>query len=647
MVIGLCLWGCNSREELAPVSETGRNQQSAIGVPGDLGAHGDLSDSTELTAEIARAKLGMPNVLDADVAGNWDTERVSQLVSDRLQEVADLLKSYPAPEVEQMRKLLDASFQCSNLRPDSPPLVYEDDVLVIRRQLDASTNGSEASARLSNSKVDESQIRDTSGVTDVGMTYSGADGFLKAMLHLSEPLRSVAKRQCKFKLFSIDLSEGNVQTLAYFHLSGQVNARHLQQSATWRCDWKLNGESDLRLVSINLMDYEEVVCHQNGSPFWSDCTTAAIGTSDAFQQQLRYSLDHWLDRTEQNYGIGSTGYQGLAIADVNGDGLDDVFLAQSGGLLTGLPNRLFVQQPDGTAVDTSVESGLGWTNGTHTALFVDLDNDGDQDVIVATSMGIILAENNGSGQFKIQQSKLTPEAPPMSLAAADYDVDGDLDIYVCCYSRRSSSQLLGRPLPFHDANNGGRNILFRNDGGWRFSNVTQSVGFEQNNRRFSFAAAWEDFDNDGDLDLYVANDYGRNNLFRNDDGQFTDVADELGVEDISAGMSVTWGDYNRDGMMDLYVSNMWSSAGNRIAYQRQFQESADDATLQQYQRHARGNSLFENVGSTGPFRDVSVPAAVTMGRWAWSSHFADINNDGWQDLLVANGFVTQEDTSDL
>ena len=633
MVIGLCLPGCNSRNEARSVSESGRNQQSATG------KHGD---SPETTAEIARARLGMPNVLDADTAGNWDTERVSQLVNDRLQEVAGLLKSHDEPELEQIRRLLGASFQCSNLRPESPTMVYEDDVLVIRREMDPSKNGSEAESRSFPSDVNEKQINDSSGAT-----YAGADGFRDAILQLSEPLRSVAKRQCKFKLFSIDLSGDNVQTLAYFYLSGEVNDRQRQQSATWQCNWKLHGESDLRLVSIDLIDYEDAVCHQNGSPFWSDCTVAAIGDTDAFQRQLRYSLDHWLDRTEQNYGIGSTGYQGLAIADVNGDGLDDVFFAQSGGLLTGLPNRLFVQQPNGTAVDMSVESGLGWTNGTHTALFVDLDNDGDQDVIVATSMGIILAENDGSGRFKAQQAKLTPEAPPMSLAAADYDVDGDLDIYVCCYSRRSSSQLLGRPLPFHDANNGGRNILFRNDGGWRFSNVTQAVGFEQNNRRFSFAAAWEDFDNDGDLDLYVANDYGRNNLFRNDDGHFTDVADSLGVEDISAGMSVTWGDYNRDGLMDLYVSNMWSSAGNRIAYQRQFQEGADDATLQQYQRHARGNSLFENVGSTRPFRDVSVPAAVTMGRWAWSSHFADINNDGWQDLLVANGFVTQEDTSDL
>jgi hypothetical protein len=73
-----------------------------------------------------------------------------------------------------------------------------------------------------------------------------------------------------------------------------------------------------------------------------------------------------------------------------------------------------------------------------------------------------------------------------------------------------------------------------------------------NNQRFSYAAAWDDYDQDGDFDLYVANDFGRNNLYRNDRTGFEDVADELGVEDTGSGMSVSWGDVNGDGWMDLY-----------------------------------------------------------------------------------------------
>ena len=201
-------------------------------------------------------------------------------------------------------------------------------------------------------------------------------------------------------------------------------------------------------------------------------------------------------------------------------------------------------------------------------------------------------------------------------------------------------------MPYHDANNGGRNVLLRNDGRWRFSHATLRAGLDANNRRFSYAAAWEDFDNDGDQDLYVANDFGRNNLYRNDAGHFTDIAPAAGAEDISPGMSSCWGDYDNDGLMDLYVSNMFSSAGKRITSQQRFHEKASDKTRAEFRRHARGNTLLKNMGD-GTFSDVSAAAGVTIGRWAWGSKFADLNNDGWEDLLVTNGFITQQDSGDL
>jgi len=204
---------------------------------------------------------------------------------------------------------------------------------------------------------------------------------------------------------------------------------------------------------------------------------------------------------------------------------------------------------------------------------------------------------------------------------------------------------MGEPMPYHDATNGGRNILLQNHGDWNFEEVTKQVGLDENNTRFSFAASWEDYDNDGDLDLYVANDYGRNNFYRNDKGHFTDVAAELGIEDMSAGMSVSWADYNNDGWMDLYASNMFSAAGNRITYQRQFKSGEDQGVREQFQRHARGNTLFQNVD--GKFRDVTMQSGVNMGRWAWGSRFVDFNNDGREDIIVANGFITTEDTGDL
>ena len=110
--------------------------------------------------------------------------------------------------------------------------------------------------------------------------------------------------------------------------------------------------------------------------------------------------------------------------------------------------------------------------------------------------------------------------------------------------------------------------------------------------------------------------------------------------------SVTWSDFDRDGWLDVYVSNMWSAAGNRIAFQPRFKRGAPAEVKQRLQRFARGNTLLRNRGD-GTFLDVSAPAGVEMGRWSWCSQFADINNDGWEDLLVANGYITGDDSGDL
>ena len=242
-------------------------------------------------------------------------------------------------------------------------------------------------------------------------------------------------------------------------------------------------------------------------------------------------------------------------------------------------------------------------------------------------------------------------AQAFSISAADYDLDGDLDIFSCGYNPTQEdleeSGALGSPTPFHDANNGGRNTLLKNIGAFDFLDVTIESGLdEQNNTRFSFASGWEDYDRDGDPDLYVANDYGRNSLYRNDDGKFVDVAGELQVEDMSSGMSVSWGDLNRDGQSDLYVSNMFSSAGNRITFQKQFQNGGAGDALGIFQRFARGNALFLGTPDGG-FTDVSVESGATMARWAWGSRLADLDNDGWEDILAANGFISTPDTGDL
>ena len=285
---------------------------------------------------------------------------------------------------------------------------------------------------------------------------------------------------------------------------------------------------------------------------------------------------------------------------------------------------------------------MAWLEDSRSALLVDLDNDGDQDLVVATVALVVFAENTGQGKFELKGG--FPGAPyPFSLSASDFDSDGDLDIYTCVYSAGDDSVSGKRgfeatsPIPFNDAENGGRNVLLANLGGFEFGEVTKEVGLDQNNTRWSFAASWEDFDRDGDPDLYVANDFGRNCLYRNDGGRFINIASEAGAEDMAAGMSVAWGDFNRDGEADLLVGNMFSSAGQRVAFQRKFGDGK--------KRMARGNSLFE--AKEGEFEDVSITSGVTNGGWAWSSGFADLNNDGWEDLVVANGYLTNTRDDDL
>jgi hypothetical protein len=114
---------------------------------------------------------------------------------------------------------------------------------------------------------------------------------------------------------------------------------------------------------------------------------------------------------------------------------------------------------------------------------------------------------------------------------------------------------------------------------------------------------------------------------------------------MSGGMSVDWGDWNRDGRMDVYVGNMYSAAGNRIMYQRRFASSHGKQT-NDLRRMARGNTLFTS-SENGHFQDSSEEQRVAMGRWAWGSKFADLNNDGWSDLVVANGYISNRRNDDL
>lgn len=446
----------------------------------------------------------------------------------------------------------------------------------------------------------------------------------------------------EIKTVKVVLTEAGGETRHLVHLAN----RQRQVNAEWTAAWKAG--PDLQLTSLRSTIYEEVEKSEGGT--MADYTGSVLPADPAGLEQFQRGLDHWLARLEMSFGLDISSPHGISIADLNGDGLDDVFFPDGGGL----PNRVLIQTANGGTRDAGVDSGLNYLDHTYSATFVDLDNDGDQDAILAMTRGVLILENDGSGRYTERTSKLFPQAIPYSVSAADYDLDGDLDLYVNCYTKRSGAaatkDVLARPVPYHDAVNGGRNELLRNEGGFRFRVVTKRAGLGDANDKFSNSSTWEDVDRDGDLDLYVANDFGGNYFFENrlvptGKARFIENAEAVGIRDVAAGMSSCWGDFNNDGRSDLYVGNMFSSAGNRIAFQDRFKPGRDDLKSL-YQRHARGNSLFRNSGN-GTFADVSVTSGVSMGRWAWSSLFTDFDNDGWEDLLVTNGFITQVDPADL
>ncbi len=418
-----------------------------------------------------------------------------------------------------------------------------------------------------------------------------------------------------------------------------------QFRAIWDLDW-IREPVGWRLARLKPIAFERAAWR---SPPFADVTRPAFGEIPAFRDQLALGTDAWRARLDSATGIDIYGHQGVSVGDYDGDGWEDLYVAQPAGL----PNRLLRNRGDGSFEDRTRGSGLDVLDVTGGSLWIELDEDGDEDLVVATGLAVLVFENRGRGTFRHRADALagasSDGASAMGCAASDYDGDGDLDLYVYSYlfwAGAGAKSQSTYPYPYHDANNGAPNALFRNDGGFRFTDVTRAAGMERANRRFSFAASWCDYDEDGDPDLYVANDFGSNNLYRNrGDGRFDEVARESGVLDTGNGMSVTWEDVDGDGRFDLYVGNMWSSAGARLSEQARFRESSGD--LQSlYRRMSRGNSLFRNRGDGG-FDDITTQSGAAFGRWSWSAQFLDHDGDGRRELYVANGFVTNTEKRDL
>ncbi|MFQ5776649.1 MAG: FG-GAP repeat domain-containing protein [Terriglobia bacterium] len=476
-----------------------------------------------------------------------------------------------------------------------------------------------------------------------------APGFPREIKRFLAGLKGLERAQFKVIGIWVDPQDSKrIHTRLWYDLVGRSPTGAVQQrNGHWQVEWLRPEGSDWQFAKLTA---ELARLVHADRPQFVDVTRSALGDGPAFEQ-LQKGLEYWTLNLDVSFMTNQVGHHGVAVADVEGDGDEDFYVAQP----SGLPNRFFESNGDGTFTERARDAGLDLLDDTSAPLFLDFDNDGDPDLLLLGPWGPLLFRNDGGWNFtRLDATAIGLMRPGqvfhnlMSACAADYDRDGWLDFYATSYVLQHSIEgLASRPMPYHDAQNGPPNILYRNNGDGTFSQTTEASGMNQNNNRFSFACAWADYDKNGYPDLYVANDFGRNNLYRsNGDGTFGDVAAEAGVEDIAAGMSAAWVDYDNDGWLDLYVGNMWSSAGLRLTMQKEFQSGAHPSQRSLFRRHAKGNTLFRNRGD-GTFEDVSDTAGVTLGRWAWSSDFFDLDRDGFQDLFILNGFITNESKQDL
>jgi tetratricopeptide (TPR) repeat protein len=452
----------------------------------------------------------------------------------------------------------------------------------------------------------------------------------------------------EFRITSIELDRGQglARTDVRYDIVGPARpAGRAQAVGRWQMGWSRGTDGVWRVRDWSASEQQR---SRASAPVFTEVTRTALGGNDSFRRQLAVPLDAWSATLDSGIARDSNGHNGVSAGDADGDGLDDLYVSQPAGL----PNRLFRSRGDGTFEDVTERAGLAVLDDTTQSLFADVDEDGDEDLVLALSTGPALFLNDGKGRFTRApggfQFQEVLRGSPMSMAMADYDRDGFLDLYVCVYSfyYGAGEGKAGTPMPYHDAQNGPPSLLFRNDGHGRFVDVTREAGLEAGNDRYHFAAAWGDYDGDGWPDLVVANDFGRKNLYRNRgrrDGRvtFEDVTARAGVEDHGAGMSAAFLDYDNDGRLDLYFGNMWSDSGQRVTSHAAFMPDAPPDVRALYRRHVRGNSLFRNLGD-GRFEDVTLAARAERGGWAWSSDALDFDGDGWEDVYVANGMLTRE-----
>ncbi len=339
---------------------------------------------------------------------------------------------------------------------------------------------------------------------------------------------------------------------------------------------------------------------------------------------------------------------GVALIDYDRDGWPDIYFTNAPGIDMALAGRkarsaLFHNNHDGTFTDVTEKAGVGYPCWAMGASIGDFDNDGWPDLLVTCFGGIVLYHNNHDGTFSnvTAQAGLDKDSGWATGAAfGDYDGDGWPDLFVAHYvdfnlkdlpefGSKQTCQYHGIAVQCGPRGlKGSPDALYHNNGNGTFTEVSKAAGVDDAQKLFGLTAIWCDFNNDGRLDLFVANDGEPNYLYRNDgNGHFTDVALDAGVAvnldgSEQANMGVALGDYEHKGLFSLAITHF----------------------SEEYA------ALYRNNGALN-FTDVSYTSGIARGTTpyvGWGDAFFDLDNDGWSDLIMVNGHVyPQVDTKDI
>jgi hypothetical protein len=357
-------------------------------------------------------------------------------------------------------------------------------------------------------------------------------------------------------------------------------------------------------------------------------------------------VNHVVDDAAKEYALAHYDHgNGIAVADVDGDGLYDIyFVSQTGG------NELWKNLGNGKFRNITAEAGVGVPGRISvTASFADIDNDGDPDLFVTTVRGgNLLFENDGTGHFRdiTEQAGVGKAAHSSGAVFFDFDHDGLLDLLVCNVGQYTTEQkgTQGQYRAISDAFGGHMfperyefPVLYKNLGHNKFKDVTEESGLKPVG--WAGDATFADLDGNGWPGVYFLNMMGANHFYENHEGKFTEVTKKYFPRTSWGAMGVKFFDYDNDGRMDLLVTDMhtdmwWDAKSPEDEKKKAPRHEPESFMMGPADSFVYGNSLYHNLGN-GKFEEVSDKMGVE-NYWPWGPSVADINADGWQDIFIAS-----------